>query len=40
MAAGCACESADIPLECRHPHINHISLVDTDLANFGLTTGQ
>ena len=40
MATGFACEPADIPVPWRHLHINHTNLVDTDLAYFGLTTGQ
>lgn len=40
MATGFACEPTDIPVPWRHLHINHSNLVDTDLATFGLTTGQ
>lgn len=40
MATGFACEPTDIPVPWRHLHINHANLVETDLAYFGLTTGQ
>lgn len=40
MATGFACEPTDIPVPWRHLHINHTNLVETDLAYFGLTTGQ
>lgn len=40
MATGFACEPTDIPVPWRHLHINYTNLVDTELAYFGLTTGQ
>lgn len=40
MATGFACEPTDIAVPWRHLHINRTNLVDTDLATFGLTTGQ
>ena len=40
MATGFACEPTDIAVPWRHLHINRSNLVDTDLATFGLTTGQ
>ncbi len=40
MATGFACEPTEIPVPWRHLHINHTNLVETDLAYFGLTTGQ
>lgn len=40
MATGFACEPTDITVPWRHLHINHTNLVETDLAYFGLTTGQ
>ena len=40
MATGFACEPTDIAVPWRHLHINYSNLVDTDLAYFGLTTGQ
>ncbi len=40
MASGFACEPMDIPIPWRHLHINHSSLVETDLPVFGMVTGQ
>lgn len=40
MASGFACEPTDIPVPWRHLHINHSSFVETDLATFGMGTGQ
>lgn len=40
MATGFACEPTDLPVPWRHLHINQTNLVETDLAYFGLTTGQ
>lgn len=40
MATGFACEPTEIAVPWRHLHINHTNLVETDLAFFGLTTGQ
>ncbi|MCP3939775.1 MAG: trimethylamine methyltransferase family protein [Actinomycetia bacterium] len=40
MASGFAAEPMDIAVPWRHLHINHSSLVETDLATFGMTTGE
>ncbi len=40
MASGFACEPTDIAVPWRHLHIVHSNLVETDLAIFGLATGQ
>lgn len=40
MATGFACEPTDIPVPWRHLYINYSNLVDTELAYFGLSTGE
>ncbi len=40
MASGFAAEPMDIPVPWRHLHINHSSFVETDLATFGMATGE
>jgi len=40
MASGFSCEPNDIPVPWRHLHINHSSFVETNLATFGMGTGQ
>jgi trimethylamine--corrinoid protein Co-methyltransferase len=40
IAGGFTCEPTDIDVPWRHLHINHSSLVHTDLPYFGLTTGR
>ncbi|RWE19688.1 MAG: trimethylamine methyltransferase [Mesorhizobium sp.] len=40
IAGGFTCEPTDIAVPWRHLHINHSSLVETNMPFFGLTTGQ
>jgi trimethylamine--corrinoid protein Co-methyltransferase len=40
IAGGFTCEPTDIAVPWRHLHINHSSLVETNMPYFGLTTGQ
>lgn len=40
IAGGFTCEPTDIAVPWRHLHINHSSLVDTNMPFFGLTTGK
>lgn len=40
IAGGFTCEPTDIAVPWRHLHINHSSLVETDMPYFGLTTGK
>lgn len=40
IAGGFTCEPTDIAVPWRHLHINHSSLVDTNMPFFGLTTGR
>ncbi len=40
IAGGFTCEPTDIPVPWRHLHINHSSLVETNMPFFGLTPGQ
>lgn len=40
MASGFSCEPTDIPVPWRHLHINLSSFIETDLATFGMGTGQ
>src|SRR5438874_391889 len=40
IAGGFTCEPTDIAVPWRHLHINHSSLVETNMPFFGLTTGK
>ncbi|MES0129252.1 trimethylamine methyltransferase family protein [Mesorhizobium sp. M0029] len=40
IAGGFTCEPTDIAVPWRHLHINHSSLVETNMPFFGLTTGR
>ncbi|MER8849695.1 trimethylamine methyltransferase family protein [Mesorhizobium australicum] len=40
IAGGFTCEPTDVAVPWRHLHINHSSLVETDMPFFGLTTGK
>lgn len=40
IAGGFTCEPTDVAVPWRHLHINHSSLVETNMPFFGLTTGK